>query len=431
MSTPNLVTVLRLDDAWLRLANGALEPLAEYPTLSAPTRLIDELPGAVSGLATLDGKPEHTASLIERQVRRDGLVDGESHVVVHRLIRAPGGVQALYTAVPADSWQRLLGWAEGQKNHCLVTPLLSLACRSLRSGTAIVLRAGRRLVFLSQTGDRLRHAEVMAYSEQEDDLCVAARSLGERAATRSRAPEADQVQWLPLLSSGVDEARVAADFQYASRLGVTLAPLTRLRGADGVEASSALPALAERWSAADAVNPAASRALYAAERTMPAAAAASATVAAGLFAVAVGLFFQAGTLSAQADSLTAAAKVRLEAATAAVAQPLPAAYPTLREFAARLTHIEAELNPHSLLSLLGRLAGRDIRVLRVRLERNPGKASAVLLDAALEPGHGKEAALARFITELRRAGFDVEPSDNGDGRLPGYFGYRLTRRLET
>lgn len=431
MSAPNLVTVLRLDDAWLRLADGALEPLAEYPTLSAPTRLIDELPGAVSGLATLDGKPEHTASLIERQVRREGLVDGESHVVVHRLIRAPGGVQALYTAVPAESWQRLLGWAEGQKNHCLVTPLLSLACRSLRSGTAMVLRAGRRLVFLSQTGDRLRHAEVMAYSEQEDDLCVAARSLGERAATRGRAPAEAQVQWFPLLSSGVDEVRVAADFEHTAGLGVALAPLTRLRGADGLDVSSALPALAARWSAADAVNPSVSRALYGAERVLPAAAAASATVAAGLFAVAVGLFAQAGTLSAQAHTLMSGADARLQAATAAAAQPLPATYPALKEFAARLTNIEAELNPHSLLSLLGRLAGRDIRVLRVRLERNPGKPSAVLLDAALEPGGNKEAALARFITELRQAGFDVKPSGDGDGRLPGYFGYRLTRRLET
>lgn len=427
----NLATVLRLGDAWLRLADGALETLAEYPTLGEPARVIDDLSGAVSGLATLDGKAEHTASLIERQVRRDGLVDGESHVVVHRLIRAPGGVQALYTAVPTEAWQRLLGWAERQKNHCLVTPLLSLACRSLRPGTALVLRAGARLVFLSQTGDRLRHAEVMAYSEQEDDLCVAARSLGERAAVRGRAPEAAQVQWLPLLSGGVDERRVAADFERAAAISVSLVSLTPLRGPNGQEMSSALPALAARWSTADAVNTAGSRALYAADRAMPIAAAASATVAAGLLAVAVGLFAQAGTLSAQANTLLAAATARRDAATAAAAQPLPAAYPAMKEFAARLANIEAELNPHRLLSLLGKLAGQDIRVLRVRLERIPGKASAVLIDAALEPGSGKEAALARFATELRQAGFDVKPANAGDGKLPGYFGYRLTRRLDT
>lgn len=68
--------------------------------------LTDWGPGAIAGVATVQGPASTAAAVLEKQLRDRGETDDLSHLIVHRSQTRAGSTELLYTAVPMRTWQR-------------------------------------------------------------------------------------------------------------------------------------------------------------------------------------------------------------------------------------------------------------------------------------------------------------------------------------
>lgn len=416
--------LLHLNRQWSAFDGVRLSDPAAFPPLQRPTLVITDFENAVSGTAAFEGRPDHAAHVIERRLRADGLIDGESKVLVHDHRRVGNGYQALYTAVPIEQWQRMLIWAEQQPDHCLLLPHVALLRRTLKVGEGIVLRAGAALTFVAVLRDRLVHAAALAFSEEADDLEMAATSLAERVAAQlAHSQEELAVTWCAVLDS-FEEQRLRTAFATGSGVPVKPAPHAPVIAADGTHARSALPGLAARASVRIAVNTAGSRSAWLAERALPWAAAAAFALA--LVLAGLGGYWSVAAAAARndAETLHTQAATLAQSLQAATHDEPPAAFVPTREFIEHANEVLGQTDPQAGLAVLREAAAGEVRILRVRLDQVAGS-SALRVEGLVEDAGGS--SLARFVEHLRRTGFEpvaVDPS--GSTVHPtGFFTYQL------
>ena len=417
--------LLYLNRQWHGFDGVRLSALPAFPPLQRPTQVITDFENAVSGIAAFEGRPDHAAHVIERRLRADGLIDGESKVLVHDHRRVGNGYQALYTAIPIEHWQRMLIWAEQQPDHCLLIPQAALLHRTLKIGRGIVLRAGAALTFVAVLRERLVHASALAFSDDIEDLEIAATALGERVAAQlAQVQDEVAVVWCATASAdSFDEQQLRVAFATRSGIPVQPAPHTPLLVAAGAQARSALPYLAAHVSARIAVNHVGSRVAWIAERALPWAAAAAfafALVLAGL-----GSYWSVAATGARAEAQALHSEAaKLGQSLQGSARALPAAYIPTRDFIEHARDVLAQADPQAGLAVLREAAADEVRILRVRLDPT-AHAPVLRVEGLVEDAGGSR--LARFVERLRSAGYEPMAVDPVGSTVhpTGFFTYQL------
>lgn len=177
--------VLQTPEGWHQFNHDSHVIGKKYAPVSTDTIFIANPPGTVIGTMTLETGEKYAGVIVARRLKSDGLVDDDVKVIIHKVIRAPGSFQVLYTAIVLQEWTKLMSWAETQTHHCMVLPLAQVLLDEVEKTktTIMVVRHVNQILFLSIAGGGISFATVSAFSEKYDDLVRAVNSLGLRIKT--------------------------------------------------------------------------------------------------------------------------------------------------------------------------------------------------------------------------------------------------------
>ncbi|KAF1687282.1 hypothetical protein B1992_04695 [Pseudoxanthomonas broegbernensis] len=454
----SLLLLVQQQNNWLTFDRGNVGRSDTRPRLQRAGMVVADFEGAVSSVISLEGSPAHAVALIEKRLRSDGLIDGESKILIHKTRTVGAGYQTLFTAVPLETWQQTYAWAEAQPDHCLLVPATSLLFNALKPGQAVVLQSGRQLSVLAMLKHDVIYRSSLAYSDDPEDLAMTAGALAEQFADDLARGEDNleplDVKWCPVLVRRPQEGQPWLDdtlreiFSARSGLQVATVPVRRVLDGNGNEYRTGAAWIESTASAAIAVNPTASRAAYVAEWALPLASAASL-----VFALVLGALGARWTLSAreagnraeQLDAQIAEIETRVDALRND--QAVPDRFPAVLDFVERARTLQQGVDPVSGMTQIREAAANEVRILRVRVEQpiapgTPVRADANLpdireptlrVDGVVDPGRGMPGMqIAGFVERLRRAGFDPVPLDpqggTGSSRSAGgFFSYLLKR----
>lgn len=423
----SMLTVFHLGGRWLALDGSRLVELPEYPKLDVPTMVVSDFNHALTGVMSLEAKPSMAAPLIERRLRNEGMVEGETRLEITHLIRVGKGFQALYSAVPMGDWQNMVSWAGAGGDHCLIVPLLSVAKRLLKPGRAVVLRHGKQVSFLAMDTHTIQHAETLAYSDDAKGVRDAINGMADRVrALLGQGQHPDRVEWYALdAQPGQDEEALAAGFAQAVGVNVHLADHRSLILPAGDTIQSAMPVVASAAQVGDAATSRVAGVMWQAERLLPAAAAIIAVVALGLLLLAWQGRNHAADKSAQAEQMqvqAASVETKTRAQQANLAQNSVPLQET-RQFVQRLA--DASRNPDMSVALanIRQAAKTWVHILRVRIGPTDHR---LYVEGAISEGERGANDLAAFIANLRAAGYDPVAVNPPLGtRSANYFAYAL------
>jgi hypothetical protein len=421
------LTLFHLGGQWLALDGSRLVPMAAYPKLDVPVVVISDFDNALTGVMSMEANASMAAPLIERRLRKEGMVDGETRLEVAHSISVGRGFQALYSALPMSNWQRMLSWADSCEDHCVIVPLLSVAKRLQQAGQAIVLRHGKQVSFLCIQNDAILYAETMAYSNDIEGVHASINALADRVrALFVKGSRPRSITWYALdAAPDHDDQKLAADFGKALGLDVQLATHQTLTQADGTQVRSAMPLLANSVNTNDAVSSRSSSLLYRAERFLPWAAAASAFLALGLFACAWYWHGQSSSQLSEAEQLRANA-AQMNSETQALLQELKkdnGEAERSRQFIERLAIASADQDMSQTLDKVRHAAQNWVSILRLRLGETDHQ---LYVEGAISKGPEGARNLALFIANLRAVGFNPVAVDPPPGtQSADFFSYAL------
>ncbi len=421
------LTLFHLGGRWLALDGSRLVTMPAYPKLDVPVVVVSDFDNALTGVMAMEANASMAAPLIERRLRKEGMVEGETRLEVAHSISVGRGFQALYSAIPMANWQRMLSWAESCEDHCIVVPLLSVAKRLQKPGQALVLRHGKQVTFLGIQSDNLLYAETMAYSNDNDGVLASVNALADRVrALLVKAVRPSAVIWYALdAAADHDDQKLAADFGKALGLDVQLANHQSLALPEGGQVRSAIPALMNAIDTTDAITSRFSSVLYRAERFLPWAAAASVLLAVGLFAVGAYWYTQSNKQLQQAEQL------RVDADhTTAETQALLAELKKdngdaerSRQFIERLATASEDQDMSLTLEKVRTAAQNWVSILRLRKGETDQR---IYVEGSIDKGPDGSRNLALFIANLRSVGFDPVAVDPPPGTQSAeFFSYAL------
>ncbi|MDC7805918.1 hypothetical protein PQS31_03660 [Luteimonas sp BLCC-B24] len=461
--------VVHQQGRWLSFDGQHVVHSDARPKFDRAATVVSDFEGAVSSVVSLEGSPAHAVALIEKRLRSDGMIDTDAKILIHKTRSIGAGYQTLFTAVPLDLWQQTYAWAEAQPDHCLLIPSTSLLWKAVTSGHGVVLQAGRQLSVLALHGHDMLYRTTLAYSDDPQDLAMAAGAMADQLAEDLAALEDTMhpltLQWCPVLVARPDDDAPWTDdmlrevFSARSGLQVTTVPLRRVLDAQGREYRSGAAWMASACGPSIAVNPAATRAAYLAERVLPYASAASLVFALVLGTLGARWALSASEAEARADQLNAEVS-QIESRIEAMREKerLPDGHTAALAFVERAARIQAGADPADSLARVRDAAAGEVRILRLRIDeakpaapargnrrqsRNTDTSAATAdvhtlrVDGVVDPGRGTPGMqLANFVARLRMAGYDPQPVDplggggNGNRGSGGSFSYLLTRPTE-
>lgn len=421
--------IMSLEGVWYVFQNGAWQVFQKRPELAGTSRILTDFDGAPAGVMTVDTKPEFAPSMIEKRMRSEGLVDGESHILSHRLIYAGGSCRVLYTAVPIGNWNEMFAWLGDESSLGLVFSIEATMLSLARRHGAVMCRAGRQFRFLVSTAGRLAYVTTTAFSDDPDDLDIALASLMDHADSKPRLSEdhVSSVYWCDLLATESDDGSRLVG-QFAQRMGVKVevAPVKRFDSPAGplrTAADSMMDAVS--WQAA--ANPWKDRVAAGLDQSRGLIAVAVALVGLGLFSVAAAWTTQAVQMQARAEQLDQEANAisrRIAGQDVSPSQLLASHVPTI-SFLDNLERATNSTNPLAVLDAVRQAADKRVRVMRVQLVSRDG---VFRVDGMPLDGSRTDVALSGFLSALKNAGYRVNAVDPGmQSQLPGFFSYSLRR----
>jgi Tfp pilus assembly protein PilN len=419
------------DSGWQLCLGREVHEVPAWPRLRHPAVAVLDLDDIHTGVWRFDGKPEHAQALIEKRVRLEGLIEGQAHIVVHRLLRHPGGFQACFSAVPLEIWQRATAWAAEQPDHCLLVPGAGLLVHGVADGQGRALVSERRW---------------QAYAQYEGGMAwVSVQGLGQGEAALDSAAQLMASQWRQALPLGVNpRVEVGALWAWATAGGdaagveggvqalqTVLGQVNRLPTqvlapvGEGGLVHTGLVALAQAAAGAQAVNPGLALLAWRAERWVGALAAVTVLAGAGLVGLGLYARHEAGVQRQAAGALKSEFE-QLQRRVQAVSElKPPARLLPVTEFARKLDDGD-RYDPIALLAVLRRVTVPQIRIQRVHLETGAGaKARAYRVDGVV--GLDTSAAVPEWVAALASAGWSVravDPVETG----PGAFSYELVAK---
>ncbi|MFN7154609.1 MAG: hypothetical protein ACK4OE_13045 [Acidovorax sp.] len=421
MSTEHIYRVTNA--GWLHCHGHRVEDVPAWPRLTHTALVVLDLDDVFTDVWRFEGKSDYAQALVEKRVRTQGLVEGAAHIVVHRLVKMPGGFQVYFTAISLELWQRCTQWAQEQADHCLVMTAGGLLSHGVSSGHARVMLSQRRLMSFAQTEEGMVFGSTQALGSGVSAIASAAQVLTANQGALLTRLGADGVEWGTMWTTNtadIDTCVAAVRNVLGGAPGVM--PTTEL-AMGGERVHTVLPDLARDAAGRHALNPLVERVAWRAERWV-----APITVVTALVGVVlVALGFLVGQLADQQRADGQSQRGELEAlqqriqAVSTVEAPqklLPVA-----EFSRALDE-GARHDPVAFLALLKSTAGKDIRIQRVRLETATGvdKGRAFRVDGVMAAG--ASASVTRWVSQMIAAGWTlkaVDPTFTG----PGAFSYEL------
>ena len=420
MKVDKLILITR--DGWLQLQEGKLSEVPAWLALDGPALVVTDFEEAPIGCYRFDGgKPAYAVPMIEKKARTEGLVDGVTHVVVHRTLAVHGGFQTFHSLVGIEFWQRLQQWAAQQKDHCMLLPLGALLSQGLHRGQARVVCLGRSLHCFGHSDAGLFHASANAVGRNPADLQAAVRVLHGLVRGDLAKGIDGPIAWAQLLDTeGTLEALLPAQWNEVAAVQAKALPASRFATEQG-EGRSTLPGQLRRLSLGAMLNPWLDRVAWWSENLVGGLAALVAVVALGLGALGLYAHLQSRQereRSAQAQQELQKLTARLEAANSL---DIPEGFTPVADFARKLGD-GARYDPLPMLAALKAAAGQDIVIKRLRLETAGERERSFRVDGLSNAANVD--ALSGFLAQLKAAGWSaspLEPSEVG----PRAFSYRL------
>jgi len=422
-------------DQW-RLFNlqAQCDVVKPFPRLESPARLLVHFGDAFTGLLRFEGQTKFARALIERQVRREGWIEGPSHIVIHRLFKTSGGGQAFYTAIPLDTWQQLLDWVRRQRDHCLVYPTGALLA-DVNMNQGRILRLGRRLLMFARDKHGLVFEDVYSATTGMDDLQLAAQTLGANIAELDRQADRQnrhRYEWLTAAEEDDDaiDTAIMDTLQQAGDVKIDRVMPRRFRtrqdssGQDSLNQgalSSALPLALNRLGARESSNTGVEKVAWWSESMAPAV-----MTTIGVLAIGIGV---AGTFAHQlakgewAQSETLMSDVRDKRTTIQQVQfdDYSNDLTELANFATRLNQ-GAPYTPTQVLDSVRSAAVRGLTIYRVHLESSRRSGYQLRVDGVSDGANSD--AVRIFLSTLRGHGWRPVPLEPSASE-PGSFSYRL------
>ena len=421
--------------SWLVIDDNKIVHSPVRPRPDRAALVVADFDGAVSSVVSLEGSSAHAVALIEKRLRADGLIDGESKILIHKTRTVGAGYQTLFTAAPLDLWQQTFAWAEAQPDHCLLFPITSLLWSKLKTGNVLVYQSGRQITALALLKHSMVYRSSLAYSDDPGDLAMSAGALADQIASDLEVDEQRmeplRAQWCSALVGEPQEGGAWQDdalreiFSARSGLPVDPVPTDVITDEQGLRYRTGIKWLTKGASPSIAVNPTASRLAYIAEWALPLASAASI-----VFAIALGSIGARWTMTAsEANDQSAEISEQVSAADARIGamakdQQVPADFPATYAFLQKVDALQQGLDPIAGLTKVRDAAYGQVRILRLRVE-NPSTAGAAAqrnsladldrptlrVDGAVDPAQSNGMQVPSFIERLRQAGYDPVPLD--------------------
>ncbi|MBZ0105726.1 MAG: hypothetical protein K8H84_08860 [Sulfuricella denitrificans] len=423
--------IMSLEGVWYSFRDNAWQASPERPVLSGSCHILTDFDGAPSGVATVDTKPEFAPSMIEKKVRSEGLVDGESHILVHRLIYAGGSCRVLYSAVPVANWNAIFAWLEGESSIGLTYSIEACMLKLAQRHGAVLCRTGRQFRFLLSRSEVLSYVTTTAFSDDPDDLDIALNSLIDNAGSKLlSANEQPHVYWYDLLApDGDDVSHLTSLYSQRTGMKVVTAPAKRFDSAAG-SFRTAAESFTKPMSWRNALNPLSERIVAVVDHFRVLIAAAVALIGLGLFSVAAAWTSQAMQIQAHADRLnqeTSAIAGRIAGQDVPPRQLLAGHAPTIA-FIDNLARAASGPDPIAVLADVHQSAEKYVRVMRVQLLSREG---VFRVDGMPLNDTEMDVALSGFLAALKAHGYQVNAVDPGNqSQLPGFFSYSLRRSTD-
>ncbi|MBT9549776.1 MAG: hypothetical protein IV088_02920 [Hydrogenophaga sp.] len=415
--------ILISPQGWFQFKEGHCLPLEPWSGLEGSALVVVDFEQSQSGVQACKGKAEYAAALIEKNVRTEGLVEGPLQVFIHKQIRHTDSTLALFTAVPLDAWQQLQTWAQGQRDHCLVAPLIGLLPAMATEGRAHVLRAGTQLHAYSESDGKMHYAGATALGTDVADMQAPLRALMAQLRASAGGEASQGMLWSSTLTDDVgSEQTLASKLAELSSQEVKLVPHDTLRGEGTDRRSSSLSHLIGAAGQKAVQASGLAKLAWMSESYVLPLAAMIAVVAVGLGGFAVFSHQRAQQETQVAASMQGDMEgLRQRVALVNQAAPVPELDASMA-LTRQLGHA-AIYDPVQMLDTIRRAAGAAVRVQNVQLVKADATNKARFrVDGVVIDGRNEE--LSRFLTELKREGWQAEPANPGDNSV-GAFAYQL------
>lgn len=424
MSAAAAEHVYRVANAgWVHCHGHQAQEVPAWPRLAHSALVVLDLDDIFTDVWRFEGKSEYATALIEKRVRTQGLVEGMAHIVMHRLVKVPGGFQAFFSAVSLELWQRCTQWAQEQADHCLVMTTAGLLCQGVESGSARLLLSQRRLMCFAHTEEGMVFGSTQALGSGPTAMASASQVLTANQSALLTRLGSDAVEWGTLWSTQpADIDTCLVTLQGVLNGTPTVIPASEL-SLVGERVQTVLPALARDAAARHALNPFAERLAWRAERWVSAITVV--TALAGVALMGVGLWVSRQAAEQQMAGLNQRSELtalqnRIQAVSIVEA---PQKLLPVADFSRALDE-GARYDPLAFLAVVKASSGRDIRIQRVRLETTTGqvRVRAFRVDGVV--ALGASASVTRWVSQMAAAGWTLKALDPIEV-APGAFSYEL------
>lgn len=424
----NSTLILSVQGTWYSRSEQTWAPSLKQARLLPQSRILSDFDNAPCGVMMVDSRPDFAAAVIEKQLRSEGLVDGEAHVLTHRILSAGGGCRVFYTAVPIAVWQATFAWLQGQASVGLLFSVESAMLALAQRHDAVLCRIGRQFRFLVAQAGTLIYLSSTAFSDDPDDIETALLNLTDQARAQWQPRQAKMsVYWCDLVAPQA-EAGTPLQARLGERLGVNIevAPVTQMTSARG-ELRTAADVMLQAVSWRAAANSWIDRMTAATERLSTPIAAVAAAFGVGLLAVAGFWATETMQLTAQRARLQegAASITQLSADLAVPAATLLAHDGETLGFLGALAEAAESPDLLGFLADLRQAANQRVRLMRVRLQAGD---TAFRIEGLPHSDAASERELSGFLAALRATGYQVKAEDPGyQAQQPGFFSYSVRR----
>lgn len=411
--------ILIQGETWVHFHAGKASRIKPFSRLQRTTRVLVDFVRSHTGVLRFEGPVQYARALIDRSVRREGWVDGASHIILHELIREPGGGQAFFTAVSLDKWQRLMAWVQDQPCQCLVFPVAGLLCQQNGDKTVHVLQAGRHLLALHQVENELVFEDAFAPSDQAEDLEVSAAQLAQNLLS-ARMPSPEQVVWHTLSANADDTRAEAVAEAFSEKFGTRPERVTAgYFDTEGARMVSSLPQDVSTLTVFQSLNSWPTRLAWISERSAPVAMALIALTAILLGFAGYSAHRHAAEINASIQPLSEQVDQARKQLASAPAADIGDRLRRLEEFVSVLS-AGASYAPDKVLADLAEVAHDDIRIHRVYLTHTQRTGYQLQIDGQAQ----QPEAVRELLRMLRSRGWQVE-SLKPASRVEGSFSFAL------
>ncbi|MBI3712761.1 MAG: hypothetical protein HY253_07340 [Burkholderiales bacterium] len=420
--------LLALQDGWLSCRDGVWQEHTEFPRLASGTNILTDFGNAPFGVMPVDTRPDFAAAVIEKTLRAEGLVDGEVHMLPHRIFAVGGGSRVLYTAVPLSQWQQVHAWLSTHTSIHLLFSLETAMLALAQKHDAVICRIDRQFRLLVSNSTNLVSISVNAFSDDQDDIETALNNLCDQARQQWQGRnDKMSLLWVDVLASGAElERSHLAHVAQRLHLKVEAAPCVKFGTAEQPR-HSAVGALMGVLDWRNALNPALDRVAAASDRFGVPIAALTAMCGIGLLALSGWWGVQALQLQDQAQEVKQEiAKIDQSNGKMALSPDvLMQPFNPETTFLSKLGDALHGPDPLEFLNDLRQASFQRVRVMRVRLN---GKDSSFRVDGVPYTDGSSEKSLSSFLGEMQKMGYQLKSEDPGvQGQQTGLFSYSISK----